>query len=73
MLCCSGIEGISVRVVYLATSIGGTRRRADSGRLPDLELEGMCEDIRHKIYKGSGLQRVVPYVLVGVSYIAPCS
>jgi hypothetical protein len=36
--------GVNVRVLYLATSIGGTHRRVNSGRSLDLELEGMRED-----------------------------
>jgi hypothetical protein len=46
--------GANVGVLYPATSIGGTCRRVDSGGSLDLELEGMHEDTRHKIYTGSG-------------------
>jgi hypothetical protein len=44
----------------------GTRRRVGGGGSPDLELEGMREDTRHKIYTGSGSQSSVPYVLFTV-------
>jgi hypothetical protein len=57
---------VIVGVLCPATSIGGTRRRVDSGGSPGLELEGMREDTRHKIYTGSGSQSSIPYVLFGV-------
>jgi hypothetical protein len=49
-----------VRVLYPATSIGDTRQRVDTRASPDLELEGMREDTRHKIYTGSGSQSSYP-------------
>jgi hypothetical protein len=52
--------GANVGVLCPTTSIGGTRRRVDCGGSPDLELEGMREDTRHKIYTGSGSQSSYP-------------
>jgi hypothetical protein len=58
--------GASCRCLNLSTSIGGTRSKVEGGGSPDLEVEGMREDTRHKIYTGSGSQSSVPYVLFGV-------
>jgi hypothetical protein len=59
-------EEASVGVLYPTTFIGGTRWRVDGGGSPDLKLEGVRKDTRHKIYTGSGSQRSVPYVLFRV-------
>jgi hypothetical protein len=58
--------GASCRCLNLSTSIGGTHSKVEGGGSPDLELEGMREDTRHKIYTGSGSQSSVPYILFGV-------
>jgi hypothetical protein len=57
------IVGVNVGVLYPATSIRDTRRRVDSGGSPNLEIKGMHEDTRHKIYTSSGSQSSVPYIL----------
>jgi hypothetical protein len=58
--------GASCRCLNLSTSIGGTHSKVEGGGSPDLELEGMREDTRHKIYTRSGSQSSIPYVLFGV-------
>jgi hypothetical protein len=57
---CLALKEPSVGVLCPATSIGGTRRRVHSGGSPDLELEGVREDTRHKIYTCSGSQSSYP-------------
>jgi hypothetical protein len=54
-----------VDVLDRQTYQGGTRGRRLWWGSPDLELEGMRKDTRHKIYTGSGLQGDEPYVLFG--------
>jgi hypothetical protein len=44
----------AVGVLYLLTSIGGTRGKVEGGDRHDLEPEAMREDTRQKIYTGSG-------------------
>jgi hypothetical protein len=41
---------MTVGVLDLSTSIGGTRNKVEGGDRHDLEPEGMHEDTRHKIY-----------------------
>jgi hypothetical protein len=45
---------------YLSTSMGGTRNKVEGGDRHDLEPEGTREDIRHKIYTGSGSRSSYP-------------
>jgi hypothetical protein len=40
--------------------MGGIRIKVEGGDRHDLELEGMREDTRHKIYTGSGSQSSYP-------------
>jgi hypothetical protein len=54
------VVGHLCRCLNHSTSIGGTRSKVEGGDRHDLELEGMREDTRHKIYTGSGSQSSYP-------------
>jgi hypothetical protein len=64
-------NGHRCRCLNLSTSIGGTRSKVEGGDRHDLEPEGLREDIRHKIYTGSGSQSSYPTSCL--EYIAPCA
>jgi hypothetical protein len=69
-------EGLCVGVLDRQTYQGGTwgSRLCGGGSWSgDRELEGVREDTGHKTYTGSGHQGGEPYILFGVSSMAPCA
>jgi hypothetical protein len=54
------VDFLSVGVLNLSTSVGGTRSKVEGGDRHDLELEGTREDTRHEIYTGSGSRSSYP-------------